>query len=367
MWFTEFYSNKIGRITTTGQVTEFNIPTANAGAFGITAGPDGALWFTELTAGTIGRITTSGIVTEYVLRTTAPRPAGITTGADGALWFTESNINKIGRITTSGAVSEYFLPSSNRPSGIAAGPDGALWFAENDKIGRAELPKSRTGSLSHIAAGSGWVTEITLVNTSSATIPVTVVFRNNDGIALTLPVTTTQYGRTETATTSSVTATISPNTSFFIAMGAASSSLLTGWAEILSPGPVGGFAIFRDTPPTGTPSEGTVPLQTQFTSTIDLAYDNAASFVMGVAIANLSSTPSTVTATIWDESGTLLGAPTFQIAGNGHTSFVLPTQFTMTLGRRGIVRFQSSGTGGLDGLGLRFSPFNTFTSVPTMR
>src|ERR1019366_3520028 len=54
-------------------------------------------------ASNIGRITTSGSVTEYPVA--APN-SSITTGPDGALWFTEFGGNKIGRITIGGAVTE---------------------------------------------------------------------------------------------------------------------------------------------------------------------------------------------------------------------------------------------------------------------
>jgi streptogramin lyase len=141
LWFTENKTNKIGRITTSGAVTEFTIPTANSGAEGIAAGPDGALWFTENKANQIGRITTSGAVTEYATPTPGSLPAGITAGPDGALWFTESGnaVNSIGRITTSGAITETAIPTKDSLAlGIAQGPDGALWFVENQvgKIGR---------------------------------------------------------------------------------------------------------------------------------------------------------------------------------------------------------------------------------------
>ena len=85
---------------------------------------------------------------------------------------------------------------------------------------------------------------------------------------------------------------------------------------------------------------------------------------MGVALANLSTSSGSITATIWDDSGNLLGLQNTMIAGSGHTAFVLPNQLAPTAGKRGIVRFQT--TGGITGLGLRFSPFGTFTSVPTM-
>ena len=55
LWFTQWGSNHIGRITTTGEVSEHAIPTPGSEPHGITAGPDGALWFAE-EAGKIGRL-----------------------------------------------------------------------------------------------------------------------------------------------------------------------------------------------------------------------------------------------------------------------------------------------------------------------
>jgi streptogramin lyase len=48
VWFSEYHGNKISRITTTGEFSEFPLPTPKGGPFapnGITAGPDGAVWF----------------------------------------------------------------------------------------------------------------------------------------------------------------------------------------------------------------------------------------------------------------------------------------------------------------------------------
>jgi hypothetical protein len=222
----------------------------------------------------------------------------------------------------------------------------------------------RYGVLSHIAAGGGWTTVITLVNNSTAALPVMVALHNQDGSALSLQVTTTLAGIAQTNTTSSINATINPKATLLISTGDGIASTAVGWADILSSGTLGGFAIFRQTPQTGSPSEGTVPLQSQSPTTLTLPYDDTNGFIMGVALANLSTTTASVIATIWDDSGNQLGTQTFTIAGSGHTSFVLPTQISATAGRRGIVQFQNPG--GLAGLGLRFSPFGTFTSVPTM-
>jgi virginiamycin B lyase len=77
----------------------------------------------------IGRITTTGVVSEYLIPTADAQPDGIVAGPDGALWFTEGCGNKIGRISTVGAIREYPLTNFYCLADIAAGPDRALWFA----------------------------------------------------------------------------------------------------------------------------------------------------------------------------------------------------------------------------------------------
>jgi len=142
LWFTESDTQNndynIGRITTTGAITNFTIPTNNAEPNGITSGPDGNLWFTESESNKIGKITPTGTITEFPLSPNSS-PFEITSGPDGNLWFTEYGTNKIGRITTTGKVSEFPIPTANSgPLDITKGPDGNLWFTESltNKIGK---------------------------------------------------------------------------------------------------------------------------------------------------------------------------------------------------------------------------------------
>jgi streptogramin lyase len=122
--------NEIGRITPSGSLTQFALPDPNSAATTITAGPDGNLWFTEDATSKIGRITPSGAITEFPLSPEAG-PHGITAGPDGALWFAESGTNRIGRIDPSGVITEFPLSSpTSRPNEITLGPDGNLWFTE---------------------------------------------------------------------------------------------------------------------------------------------------------------------------------------------------------------------------------------------
>ncbi|HLG95715.1 MAG TPA: IPT/TIG domain-containing protein [Bryobacteraceae bacterium] len=142
LWITEYYGgNGIVRMTTAGVFTEYVISrTVNSGSYGITAGPDGAMWFADASF-KIGRITTSGTVTEYPLPGTNDSPYGIAAGPDGALWYTNV-LGQIGRITTSGSVTAEVATPTYTANGllgysIAAGPDGAMWFVElAGKIGR---------------------------------------------------------------------------------------------------------------------------------------------------------------------------------------------------------------------------------------
>src|SRR5208283_1415538 len=89
----------------------YQLPASYSQPKGIAAGPDGALWFTEYNNNKIGRISTSGVITEYPVVSASSCPYSITAGPDGALWFTESHANNIGRITTDGVVTEFAVPT----------------------------------------------------------------------------------------------------------------------------------------------------------------------------------------------------------------------------------------------------------------
>jgi hypothetical protein len=216
--------------------------------------------------------------------------------------------------------------------------------------------------LSQIASGGGWTTEVYLSNGSSSPVTVSLQLHAEDGSAANLPVSVLQQGTTQTATGSSVTVVINPNATVLVTMPDQSASTTAGWADVLSSGALSGFAIFRYTG--GSVSEGTVPLNTQFPTKVLVPYDNTTGFSTGLALVNLSAAAANITASIWDANGTSLGAQAFAFAPNEHKSFFLSDQLSATAGNQGFVVFQSNGSGGLSALGLRFSPFGTFTSVP---
>lgn len=159
LWFVESEAGAIGRSTTDGDVTSFALPE-HGSPNAITAGPDGNLWFTEeklksrsklvwspIRTSKVGRITPSGQITEFLLPPDR-QPRGIVTGPDDALWFVERGTNRrftnresnwIGRITTSGQITHFRVPGPwAMLNSITAAPDGNLWFTEEavPQVGR---------------------------------------------------------------------------------------------------------------------------------------------------------------------------------------------------------------------------------------
>ncbi len=177
LWFAEHLVGKIGRITTAGVVTEYDVPKAKgelSRPSWTTLGPDGRTWFVDTRLGTAGSINSSGkiriyplptnsgpmeivtgpdrnlwisdaglnailvlsptgkLVAEHRLRTAQAGLFGITVGPDKNIWFTEMTAHMIGRMTTKGDVTEIATPSeTSAPLNIAAGPDGNVWFTDS--------------------------------------------------------------------------------------------------------------------------------------------------------------------------------------------------------------------------------------------
>lgn len=131
IWFT-VRTGGIGKINPdTGDITYYE---ASGTPVGITAGPDGNMWFTQATGNNIARITISGTITEYPIPTANALPIGIALGADGNLWFTEATAGQIGSITpATGEIYEYPIPTGDsRPWAISPGPDRYMWFGQRN-------------------------------------------------------------------------------------------------------------------------------------------------------------------------------------------------------------------------------------------
>ncbi len=102
-------------LTPVGTVSEFFAGiTPDSDPFGIAAGPDGDMWFTQYDSNQVGRITMTGLVHEFSAGITANSvPTWIAEGPDGSLWFAQQIGERVARITTG-------VPSP--PRAVRAGP-----------------------------------------------------------------------------------------------------------------------------------------------------------------------------------------------------------------------------------------------------
>jgi streptogramin lyase len=151
MWFTDTAldtSEKpfIGSIDESEQVVEHEIPLGSglnepvvSIPTGIAPGPDETMWFTDQghnSAGDnlIGRVSSSGAITEFALPSGASRPTAIAEGSDGDMWFTEPGVDRIGRITPNGTITEFSASSvGGSLDNLVLAPDGDLWFGGDDR------------------------------------------------------------------------------------------------------------------------------------------------------------------------------------------------------------------------------------------
>ena len=134
----------IVKVTTAGAMTTYTTGlSANAAPQFMTSAPDGNLYFTEpfftsTLNDHIGKVTTSGTITE--LGTLAPNtyPANIVVGKDGNLYFTEYSKPNLGKVTvSSGAVTETPLTLASGAHGtnaVVAGSDNNLWLGDFQNI-----------------------------------------------------------------------------------------------------------------------------------------------------------------------------------------------------------------------------------------
>lgn len=116
-----------------GTFTEYPVPTANAGLYGITMDRYGNTWATELRNNAVVT-NTSGSFVEYPMPTAGSVPAGITSGAEGNLWVVEEHAGRVAELgvgSSAGQMTDYALPTaSGLPLAITAGQDGNLWATE---------------------------------------------------------------------------------------------------------------------------------------------------------------------------------------------------------------------------------------------
>jgi len=103
-------TDTIIKVSPNGVITSFPIGVG-VGPESIAWGPDSNIWFTEFWTGRIGRMTPAGKVTEFP---GGQSLRGIVAGPDKNLWFVQADFNHTGivRMTVSGSTTFFPLGGS---------------------------------------------------------------------------------------------------------------------------------------------------------------------------------------------------------------------------------------------------------------
>ncbi len=137
---------------------------------------------------------------------------------------------------------------------------------------------------------------------------------------------------------------------------------LGGWALVQASGSLTGYSLFRwGAPPKQ--QEATAQLETRSPSAFLLSFDQTGGYVLGVAVANASSTAANILAELVDDSGGLLAATTIPLPAMGHTAFMLSDKFPAAAGERGTLVLAVPTGGQLSTLAFRANSLGSLASV----
>jgi virginiamycin B lyase len=173
IWYTDANHARIGRMTPDGVVEEFPIPrhsppyapAANVPIpEGIVAGPEGQyMYFTDPGDNAIGRVSMSGEVTEYPIPSLGPVGPRDITAVGNELVFDEANAAALGTVEPTGSPGEAPLTTPAATSTIAASLGALLKSATALLLARGERPgKGFTVPFASLEAATvvlSWVAE----------------------------------------------------------------------------------------------------------------------------------------------------------------------------------------------------------------
>ena len=126
MWFAA--GNRVGRITTHGEVRAYSIALTPFQVTDLALGPDHAVWFAGFSGatGAIGRVDVHGA---KLREHTSGRVWHLILGADHALWYTQDSPPAVCRLAMNGAREVRVLDA--QPESLAAGAGGRVFFLEH--------------------------------------------------------------------------------------------------------------------------------------------------------------------------------------------------------------------------------------------
>lgn len=209
--------------------------------------------------------------------------------------------------------------------------------------------------LPQLAFGGGWYSALYLTNSNAGAVSFPVSFTSDDGTPLAVP----SIGGSSTTVNLAA-----QGTAILEALNVG--TLSQGYVIANLPAGVAGYGVFRQSVPGVPDQEAVVPLANVSSTKSTLIYDDTA-YVTAVAIANPSALPVTVSVTVWNSSGAVIGTSSIFLEAGTKTEAALRniTGLSGVAGNRGVAQFTVA-LGSVAVLGLRFDG-TAFTSIPAVQ
>ncbi len=207
-------------------------------------------------------------------------------------------------------------------------------------------------TIPQIADGSGWKTTFVLANPSPQPVPFSIVFRDPQlGTPMMVPLAligaSAEYADV-----------IPPGGVRTFETAGDASSLVEGWAEIVSSGAIGGTVIFGQA---ATNSEATVQVRPSAGERFVFPFDNSSGLNSALALLNANrSEDKLATVILRDENGNRLTTEYLQLKAMTDQTFLLSDRFPSSQNMRGSIEFSGAA---MSTLGLLFNPAGSFTSM----
>ncbi|MFB3776884.1 MAG: hypothetical protein ACE141_04710 [Bryobacteraceae bacterium] len=207
--------------------------------------------------------------------------------------------------------------------------------------------------------GQGWSTRIMLVNMGGKAGEFTLYFYKEDGTPWPLEL------KNEGVVTS-VTKAIPTGGAVFLETTGKAETTSQGWAYMSTVNWISGMAVFKAAWMPTNDAEAVVPFAGEADSTFYIPFDNRNGYVTSVALVNpYPKTTANVAVQFRNPDGTIIKDDTITLLPGQHLAFETSNRYPETAGKNGVVQFyvDPATQVAVSGLGLLFSPRNTFTSI----
>lgn len=243
---------------------------------------------------------------------------------------------------------------------IARVQGGTLLFLESDAnttingtANSQQLPSVLPQFVFGATAANSWYSALYFTNGTSSTVSFVVTFTTDAGTPMSVP----GVGNSKQITLAPLGTAIieAPNTGAFN----------QGYASVTLPTGVGAYGVFRQSVPGKPDQEALVGLKSATATASTLIFDDTGGLTTSVAIVNTSTVAVTVSITVWDVNGNVIGTSTQSLQPGTKNEGALRGFLGLAgiAGQRGSALF-SVASGNVAVLGLRFGS-TAFTSIPT--